>query len=374
MGLNHFHARTGDFWAGREGEPSFSKLLGVVARRASAMEAVNFFQHPALLGKAVVDVSFHHASIPGAMPSSRIRLRDAYGGPVPRDLTVIPKPDCSYLSLLHMVVTRRSPIYSEELVKILLRNPALTTTRDLNLRSDIPVTKICEQQWQEGDLDQVNNVNRSGKEEGKRAVTLQDRKSPFDLNPLPILLTSVLLGPSRYGAVLEILERPDLSRNHLNYFLPLWVGSGDNGKQGHNSSAASMPHRYAAIYFAHSDSDFEHRCIKATAFAVEDIIEKGEQFLQDGWKLGGRPVASEMTLEGAMAPRLRAALEMGGCTALSLLLAVVDGVDKEVRLRSLWPFSDAKQIFLFLVGAFCLAGVVSCGARMLRSFVKCWNM
>lgn len=237
-----------------------------------------------------------------------------YGGPIPHDLAVISKPRCSLLSLLHMVLTRKN--YSNELVKILLHNRALTTTHDLNLRSDVPVEDLCPRVrifprppfrkgkgkgkgkgplfgflgkgqgniaangaavpppavadglFGEGQgngkgaavnggavptpADGLFGEGQAGKGATVVGATVEATRAPavdvpaltrrrrarreykyravLDLNPLPVLLTTVLLGPSRYGAALEILQRPDLSENHLNYYLPLWVaGSGEDG-------------------------------------------------------------------------------------------------------------------------------------------------
>ena len=61
--------------------------------------------------------------------------------------------------------------------------------------------------------------------------------------------------------------------------------------------------------------------------AVEKLIARGE-------KVG------VSTLAGTMAPRFKAALEMGGCSAMSLLLAVVDGVDEKVRRERFAFLSD----------------------------------
>ena len=288
----------------------FGSIFGVILRTAPSTLAEAFFSHPAVSSAALVDGEpflGKQRAMFRPFPASQPCAPEAYAGPVPHGsrAVIVPKPKCSWLSMLHMALLRQD--YSEKLVTILLHNPALTTVKDLNLRSNfdeggLPADGLCPK------------VGGGGWNEER------DRWVP-DLNPLPILFTSILLGPSRWGAVLQILRHTDLSANHLNFYLSLTESHMDSGgdkdadaHQGRNPATNG-----ADSVFGDSRSDM----IRAARTAVMHLVQEGHQEKDEAAE------GPQGTLIDHMAPRFKMALAMGGCSALGLLFAVCGpgGVD-----------------------------------------------
>ena len=378
----------------------FGSIFGVVLREASSTVAEAFFSHPAASTAALVDggpslgkqrAMFRpfpvsqtcaldeayagpvpHGSRAVIVPkpkcyggpslgkqramfrpfpvvSQTCALDEAYAGPVPHGsrAVIVPKPKCSWLSMLHMALLRQN--YSEKLVTILLHNPALTTVKDLNLRSNfdesgLPADGLCPK---ERDMERELREKETWEQEqaamhGQAPVApggalrrLFQREAGWlrsgrfkeryrwvpDLNPLPILFTSILLGPSRWGAALQILRHPDLSANHLNFYLPLTESHLDSGENEEECAQERNP----AINDADSVfGDSRRDMIRAARAAVVHLVQ-----VQEGHQDDGAAEGSQGTLIDHMAPRFKMALAMGGCSALGLLFAVCGpgGVD-----------------------------------------------
>lgn len=268
-----------DVWPNIDmGEPLITSLFGRILRKAPPDVAKLFFEHPSVSGSARAQVEKHD-------------------GPIPHDshIVVVPRPRSSLLSLLHMALVREY-CYSEDLFATLLSNPALSPPADVNMWS--------------------STKNANGVPEAVFGNVLR---------PLPLLLTCVLLGPSRWGAALRILRHPTLNANHLNYFLPLGAPDADD-HEDRPASSSTGPRTEMALPCQPIDemlgstgcttTSVDHaRAIRA---AVAALAEQGEH-------------EGSQSLTGHLALGFRPALKGDGCSALTLLLAScdVDGVDAE---------------------------------------------
>ena len=301
-----------DYDADRRGvsDPSvFKSFLGVVVRKAPPKIALQLLRHPGLSASAV---------------------RNDSHGPL-----VVPKPfhPDQPMSLLHIALGRQK--YCPDLFRFLVTASSLTTKEELNLRSDpdedeINCDLLCppwygsegDEFWRDADLKRplyyptnpwrpqprrtsANPPNRSGGWLFERTIG--------GLNPLPILLTAVLFGPTRYdGSVMPILQHSELSRAHLNYRLEF------------------DDHLICAENCAYFDRACD--CVHVIA-AAELIVERGEQELEG------------FSIVGALAPRFKMALQLGGCTALSLLVAEQDvAAAPAIRAIAQHPLLDGASL------------------------------